>query len=334
MCLTKGFPQAMTSFKANDVQMIALLVGNPDLARQIREGEVKGTVAGRARRDPILCRMFRHLPNPFDGDETKFTPMVRFFAPKGTPKEYVEAMSAEINAIMANAEFRERFLTSKGLASAGSKPEILRNSWCPTARRGRSCRHLRRQARRITRMALNYEKIMAYRPADIRATYGPRDCMLYALGIGLGMDPLDHGQLRFVYEKNLARSRRSPPTLGWMGRLTDPEFGIDERMVVLADQRVVLHRPLAPEATLISRPASRKSSTRARATPRSSNSRATLRRRTARSLRTVEGSTLARKHGGFGGKVTQSPVPPEIPVRDPMRCATCPRRRTWRKSSG
>ena len=36
------FPEAMTSFKANDVQMIALLVGNPDLARQIREGEVKG----------------------------------------------------------------------------------------------------------------------------------------------------------------------------------------------------------------------------------------------------------------------------------------------------
>ena len=47
-------------------------------------------------------------------------------------------------------------------------------------------------------MALNYEKIMAYRPADIRATYGPRDCMLYAFGIGLGMDPLDQGQLKFV----------------------------------------------------------------------------------------------------------------------------------------
>ena len=103
-------------------------------------------------------------------------------------------------------------------------------------------------------MALNYEKIMAYRPADIRATYGPRDCMLYALGIGLGMDPLDQGQLKFVYEKNLAAFPTLATTLGWMGRLTDPAFGIDERMVVLADQRVVLHRPLAPEATLISRP--------------------------------------------------------------------------------
>src|SRR5947209_5671105 len=33
----KGFPEAMTSFKGNEVQLIALLVGNPDLARQVRD---------------------------------------------------------------------------------------------------------------------------------------------------------------------------------------------------------------------------------------------------------------------------------------------------------
>ena len=56
--------------------------------------------------------------------------------------------------------------------------------------------------------------------------------------------------LRFVYEKNLAAFPTLVTTLGWMGRLTDPEFGIDERMVVLADQRVILHQPLTPEAKL------------------------------------------------------------------------------------
>src|SRR6188768_2210771 len=103
-------------------------------------------------------------------------------------------------------------------------------------------------------MALNYERIMAHRPADIRAAYSARDCILYALGIGLGMDPLDQGQLKFVYEKNLAAFPTLATMLGWMGRLTDPAFDIDERMVVLADQRVVLHRAVTPEATLISRP--------------------------------------------------------------------------------
>ena len=81
-------------------------------------------------------------------------------------------------------------------------------------------------------MPLNYEKIMAYRPADIRATYGARDCILYALGIGLGMDPTDPGQLRFVYEKNLLAFPTLVTTLGWMGRLTDPVFGIDDLIVV------------------------------------------------------------------------------------------------------
>ena len=124
----------MTSFKANDVQMIALLVGNPDLARQMREGEVKGLLLPGSKRSSFVPDVPTFAESGLTGDETKFTPWFGFFAPKGTPKEYVEAMSAEINAIMANAEFRERFLTSKGFAAAGSKPETLRNSWCPTAR--------------------------------------------------------------------------------------------------------------------------------------------------------------------------------------------------------
>ncbi|MEA2965312.1 MAG: hypothetical protein QOI46_5410, partial [Alphaproteobacteria bacterium] len=32
-------------------------------------------------------------------------------------------------------------------------------------------------------MALNYERIMAYRPADIPVSYGERECIIYALGI-------------------------------------------------------------------------------------------------------------------------------------------------------
>ena len=36
-----------------------------------------------------------------------------------------------------------------------------------------------------------------------------------------------------------------------------------------------------------------------------------------RPARATPGWTLARKHGGFGGKATQSPAPPEIPARAP-----------------
>jgi tripartite-type tricarboxylate transporter receptor subunit TctC len=121
----KGFPEAMTSFKANDVQMIALLVGNPDLARQVREGEVKGLLLPGSKRSSLVPDVTTFAESGLSGDQTKFTPWFGFFAPKGTLKEYVETMSAEINAIMANADFREKFLTSKGFEPAGSKPDVF-----------------------------------------------------------------------------------------------------------------------------------------------------------------------------------------------------------------
>src|SRR5256886_7572396 len=102
---------------------------------------------------------------------------------------------------------------------------------------------------------LNYERIMAYRPPDIRVSYGERECILYALGIGIGMDPLDAGELKFVYERaGLAAFPTMAVVLGWPGRMVDPAFGIDERLVVAGDLRVVLHRPLAAKAKLVSRP--------------------------------------------------------------------------------
>jgi tripartite-type tricarboxylate transporter receptor subunit TctC len=121
----KGFPEAMTSFKANDVQMIALLVGNPDLARQVREGEVKGLLLPGSTRSNLVPDVPTFAESGLSGDETAFTPWFGFFAPRQTPKEFVERMSDEINAIMAGAEFRERFLISKGLTPAGSKPEAF-----------------------------------------------------------------------------------------------------------------------------------------------------------------------------------------------------------------
>jgi len=52
-------------------------------------------------------------------------------------------------------------------------------------------------------MAINYDKLMAWPFEDVRHRYSRRDTMLYALGLGLGSDPTDEGELRFVYEKDL-----------------------------------------------------------------------------------------------------------------------------------
>lgn len=173
-------------------------------------------------------------------------------------------------------------------------------------------------------MALNYEKIMAYRPPEIAVKYGARDCILYALGIGLGMDPLDVNQLKFVYERGLHAFPTMPTVLGWMGRLTDPEFGIDERMVVLADQKVTLHQPLAVAAELTSRPRIKEVIDRGPGNHAIIQFTRDLIGADGKIVATVDSSTLARKHGGFGGKITATPEAAPTPEGGPQHICDLP----------
>ena len=52
--------------------------------------------------------------------------------------------------------------------------------------------------------------------------------MLYALGIGLGQDPEDERQLRYVYERDLLAFPTMSVVLGYPGFwVRDPRTGID-----------------------------------------------------------------------------------------------------------
>jgi acyl dehydratase len=174
-------------------------------------------------------------------------------------------------------------------------------------------------------MPLNYERIMAYRPPDIAVSYGPRDCMLYALGIGLGMDPLDRGQLQFVYERaDLVAFPTLAIVLGWPGRMTDPSFGIDERLVVAAGHKVVLHEPLATQGKLVSRPRIKEVIDKGPGNAAIIQGIRELRAPDGRLVATVENSMLARQHGGFGGKATEAPAPHPLPSRVPDAVCALP----------
>jgi acyl dehydratase len=168
-------------------------------------------------------------------------------------------------------------------------------------------------------MGLNYERIMAYRPADIAVSYGPRECILYALGIGLGMNPVDPGELKFVYERaSLEAFPTMAVVLGWPGRMTDPAFGVDEKLVVAGDLKVVLHRPLAPQAQLVSRPRIREVIDKGPGNAAIILNTRDLTAKDGTLVATVDSSTFARKHGGFGGKVTETPPPPPVPQTPPQ----------------
>jgi acyl dehydratase len=174
-------------------------------------------------------------------------------------------------------------------------------------------------------MALSYERIMAYRPPDIAVDYGEHECILYALGIGIGMEPLAAGDLKFVYERaGLAAFPTMAVVLGWPGRMTDPAFGIDERLVVAGDLRVVLHRPLAPKARLVSRPRVKEVIDKGAGNAAIVLNTRDLLAEDGTLVATVDNSTFARKHGGFGGKVTESPPQHAVPQTAPQLICDLP----------
>jgi acyl dehydratase len=176
---------------------------------------------------------------------------------------------------------------------------------------------INRHGARTVLTMLNYERIMAFRPADIAVAYGPRDCILYALGIGIGMDPLDTGQLKFVYEKNLSAFPTMAVVLGRQGPLRDPEFGVDQRMMVAAALKVVLHQPLATQASLVARPRVREVIDKGAGSAAIIEMTRDLLAADGRLVATVDNSTLVRKHGGFGGKVTAIAEPHPVPAGPP-----------------
>ena len=52
-------------------------------------------------------------------------------------------------------------------------------------------------------MPVTYDGLMSLRSEGDVFSYSDRDTMLYALGVGMGRDPMNEAELRFVYENDL-----------------------------------------------------------------------------------------------------------------------------------
>jgi acyl dehydratase len=103
-------------------------------------------------------------------------------------------------------------------------------------------------------MAIDYHRLKQWQFPEVRQSYTEKDCMLYALGLGMGSDPLDPGALQFVYEKGLKAMPTMAAVLGYPGFwMQNPETGIDWKQLLHGEQRVRLHRPLPVAASIVGR---------------------------------------------------------------------------------
>ena len=100
-------------------------------------------------------------------------------------------------------------------------------------------------------MAIDPQFLLALDIPDVEHTYTAKDTMLYALGLGLGHDPMNEDELAFVYEKNLRALPTMVCVLGQSRWWREQPTGIDWLKVVHGEQSFRIHRPLAPSGTLI-----------------------------------------------------------------------------------
>jgi acyl dehydratase len=143
--------------------------------------------------------------------------------------------------------------------------------------------------------------------------------MLYALGVGLGRDPLNARELPFVYEKGLRVLPSFATVAAWGSNPPVEQMGINYLKVVQGDQAIVLHKPLPATARVSA--AGRVSGVVDKGPKGAVIFREVVLTDLAdqQKLATLTSSIFARDDGGFGGPSEEGPEPHAVPRR-PADC--------------
>ncbi|WP_313624833.1 MaoC/PaaZ C-terminal domain-containing protein [Achromobacter sp.] len=171
-------------------------------------------------------------------------------------------------------------------------------------------------------MPLDYATVKDWRFDDVRQRYDQKDTMLYALGIGLGQEPEDPGQLRYVYEKDLRAFPTMSVILGYPGFwVSDPRSTVNWVKVVHGEQRLTLHAPLPSAGVVTGKTRNTHVIDKGADKGAIIVSERTLHDEDGACLATLRQSTFCRGDGGFGqGDASPDPLP-AAPDGDPeLRC--------------
>jgi len=168
-------------------------------------------------------------------------------------------------------------------------------------------------------LAIDQDKLLKWPFKEVEQTYTVKDAILYALGLGLGADPLDEHQLDFVFEEG---DFKVLPTMAvvlagpgfWV---RDPASGIDWVKVLHGEQGLRIHKPLPSEATVVA--TTKVTGLVDKGADKGAliySERTLVDKASGDALATLTSTTFARGNGGFGGQPGPSkPVHP-IPDRD------------------
>lgn len=176
-------------------------------------------------------------------------------------------------------------------------------------------------------MTINPEYLLNRKFDTIKQTYTEKDCILYALGVGMGLDPMDEDCLRFVYEDGLKVLPSQSVIMAHPGFWAkEDDFGIDWVKVLHAGQEIFFHNPIPTSGTV-------EATTRiTEVTDKGEkigaliiSDRVVKDVDTGKDICTLVTTILARGDGGFGGeRKSSAPKPDVVPTADPDEVCDLP----------
>ena len=171
-------------------------------------------------------------------------------------------------------------------------------------------------------MAIDFEQLKNWKFDPIESRYEARDTIFYALSVGLGSDPLDLDQLRFVYEKELKALPTLATVIGsphfW---LDDPATGVTWQRVLFGEQSIEMHAPLDPTGHVIGQTWVDDIVDKGPKGAMLYEHRTVTDAQSGRKLCTLTSTFVCRDDGGFGGPSREARPAHRIPDREPdMHC--------------
>jgi acyl dehydratase len=173
-------------------------------------------------------------------------------------------------------------------------------------------------------------RLLALDIPEVVHRYTRRDTILYALGVGMGSEPLSPRHLRYVYEADLAALPTMAVTLAYPGFwYRDLDTGLDFAQTVHGSERIVLHAKLPVEGTVVA-----KTQVVDLVDKGAGRGALVICERTicdhadGRPLATVRQTAFCRADGGFGGPArndSRPAGPPDRPADHAVAFATSPR---------
>jgi acyl dehydratase len=175
-------------------------------------------------------------------------------------------------------------------------------------------------------MPINYDKLIRWDIPEVEQRLTKRDTIVYALGVGLGADPCDANQLRFVYEEKLQALPTMAIILGYPGPWhAHPDTGITRSHVVHGEQGFRIQKPLPVEGAVTGKTRVTGVVDKGQDKGALVMTECTVRdQATGDVVCTLASTTFCRADGGFGGPDGPVKAPHRIPEAPPQHVCDLP----------